>query len=313
MIAMEYLVGGPLEAGVAGHGGWPPGQVLSGGTRRRARSTRRTLPGSFIGTSSRPTSYRPPRARCTWATRDREAVGLDSNAETGTILGTAGYLSPEQALGKRATPASDRYSLAVVGVRTARRRPAVRAESTGPRPHATPRRHPFDPSTEGRSCPRPRPRVPERAREGTRRPLPDGGGVRRRAAGGVTRRRGTTGGCFPRSRCRRRSRRSVDLEHRDPAAQDEAVQRQDAAEVLFRCCSCCWSCSPPASRLPAATRSSGPQDAEGVEAEAGDDRADGHPARAERGATVTAPAPPPATAPAPTAGGTAGCDRPAPN
>jgi serine/threonine-protein kinase len=33
---------------------------------------------------------------------------------TGTILGTAGYLSPEQARGERATPASDRYSLAVV-------------------------------------------------------------------------------------------------------------------------------------------------------------------------------------------------------
>jgi serine/threonine-protein kinase len=42
------------------------------------------------------------------------AVGLDGNTETGTILGTAGYLSPEQALGQRATAASDRYSLAVV-------------------------------------------------------------------------------------------------------------------------------------------------------------------------------------------------------
>jgi eukaryotic-like serine/threonine-protein kinase len=30
------------------------------------------------------------------------------------VLGTAGYLSPEQAQGERATPASDRYSLAVV-------------------------------------------------------------------------------------------------------------------------------------------------------------------------------------------------------
>jgi serine/threonine protein kinase len=32
----------------------------------------------------------------------------------GTILGTAGYLAPEQALGRPATPASDRYALAVV-------------------------------------------------------------------------------------------------------------------------------------------------------------------------------------------------------
>jgi hypothetical protein len=42
------------------------------------------------------------------------AVGLDSFTQTGTILGTAGYLSPEQAQGKAATPASDRYALAVV-------------------------------------------------------------------------------------------------------------------------------------------------------------------------------------------------------
>jgi serine/threonine-protein kinase len=33
---------------------------------------------------------------------------------TGTILGTAGYLAPEQARGERATDASDRYALAVV-------------------------------------------------------------------------------------------------------------------------------------------------------------------------------------------------------
>jgi eukaryotic-like serine/threonine-protein kinase len=42
------------------------------------------------------------------------AAGLDSLTMTGTVLGTAGYLSPEQAQGDRATPASDRYALAVV-------------------------------------------------------------------------------------------------------------------------------------------------------------------------------------------------------
>jgi serine/threonine-protein kinase len=42
------------------------------------------------------------------------AAGLDSFTQTGTILGTAGYLSPEQARGERSSPASDRYSLAVV-------------------------------------------------------------------------------------------------------------------------------------------------------------------------------------------------------
>jgi hypothetical protein len=38
-------------------------------------------------------------------------VGLTT---TGQVLGTAAYLSPEQAMGEPATPASDRYSLAVV-------------------------------------------------------------------------------------------------------------------------------------------------------------------------------------------------------
>jgi serine/threonine protein kinase len=45
-------------------------------------------------------------------------ASVDDAAErltlTGTILGTAGYLAPEQARGERATAASDRYSLTVV-------------------------------------------------------------------------------------------------------------------------------------------------------------------------------------------------------
>jgi serine/threonine-protein kinase len=42
------------------------------------------------------------------------AAGLDSMTVTGTVLGTAGYLAPEQARGERATAASDRYALGVV-------------------------------------------------------------------------------------------------------------------------------------------------------------------------------------------------------
>src|SRR6188508_1056487 len=42
------------------------------------------------------------------------ATGADMLTDPGTVLGTAGYLSPEQARGEPATPASDRYSLAVV-------------------------------------------------------------------------------------------------------------------------------------------------------------------------------------------------------
>jgi eukaryotic-like serine/threonine-protein kinase len=42
------------------------------------------------------------------------AAGMDSMTKTGTVIGTAGYLSPEQAQGDRASPASDRYALGVV-------------------------------------------------------------------------------------------------------------------------------------------------------------------------------------------------------
>jgi tetratricopeptide (TPR) repeat protein len=42
------------------------------------------------------------------------AAGFDQLTSPGTILGTAGYLSPEQARGEPAGPASDRYGLGVV-------------------------------------------------------------------------------------------------------------------------------------------------------------------------------------------------------
>ena len=42
------------------------------------------------------------------------AVDSDSLTTAGTVLGTAGYIAPEQARGERAIPASDRYGLGVV-------------------------------------------------------------------------------------------------------------------------------------------------------------------------------------------------------
>ncbi|MBA2384754.1 MAG: serine/threonine protein kinase, partial [Actinobacteria bacterium] len=42
------------------------------------------------------------------------ATGLATYTEVGSVVGTAGYLAPEQAKGEPAIPASDRYALAVV-------------------------------------------------------------------------------------------------------------------------------------------------------------------------------------------------------
>jgi eukaryotic-like serine/threonine-protein kinase len=59
------------------------------------------------------------------------AAGMDSLTAAGTILGTAGYLSPEQAQGDRATPASDRYALGVVAFELLTgRRPFARESPT---------------------------------------------------------------------------------------------------------------------------------------------------------------------------------------
>ena len=120
------------------------------------------------------------------------AVGLDSFTAAGTVLGTAGYLAPEQARGEPTTPAVDSYALAVVafelltGTRPYQRRLAdgrggrtrERADSIGERgqPGA---------AAPGRRCARSGPR------EGTRRPLRDSRGARRRSSRGA------------RSRCRR--------------------------------------------------------------------------------------------------------------
>ena len=73
-------------------------------------------------------------------------AGDVSLTSAGTILGTSGYMSPEQAVGGKATPASDRYGLAVVAFELLTgRRPYVAetfaseaaAHATAPIPSAT--------------------------------------------------------------------------------------------------------------------------------------------------------------------------------
>lgn len=132
LIVMEYLEGGSLETRVEGHGGCPPGQVLDW-LGQAAAALDAAHAAGVVHRDVKP-------ANLLLDGRDQvhvgdfgiaSAAGLASFTETGTILGTAGYLSPEQARGERATAASDRYSLAVVAFELlGGRRPFASASTT---------------------------------------------------------------------------------------------------------------------------------------------------------------------------------------
>jgi serine/threonine-protein kinase len=114
-IVMEYLDGGSLEDRLRAGGPAPPDEALEwlaeaaaalDAAHRHGVVHRDVKPGNLLLTSEgnlRVADF-----------GIASAAGLDSLTMTGTVLGTAGYLSPEQAQGERATPASDRYALGVV-------------------------------------------------------------------------------------------------------------------------------------------------------------------------------------------------------
>ena len=113
-IVMEYLGGGTLAEALR-RGTPPPDQALGwlehaalslDGAHEKGVVHRDVKPGNLL-LDDRGSVYVADFGIAT-------AAGLDSLTQTGTILGTVGYLSPEQAQGQPATPASDRYALAVV-------------------------------------------------------------------------------------------------------------------------------------------------------------------------------------------------------
>jgi serine/threonine-protein kinase len=115
LIVMEHLAGGSLERRVAGRKPCDPAQVLEW-LEEAASALDAAHAAGIVHRDVKPGNLLLDE-------RDHvkvadfgiaSAAGMDSFTQTGTILGTAGYLSPEQARGERATAASDRYALGVV-------------------------------------------------------------------------------------------------------------------------------------------------------------------------------------------------------
>src|SRR4051794_20653053 len=114
-IVMEYLSGGSLEDWIRRDGAQEPGQALEW-LEQAAIALDAAHRHGIVHRDVKPANLLLDRNGNVHVADFgiASAAGMDSLTMTGTVLGTAGYLSPEQAQGDRATAASDRYSLAVV-------------------------------------------------------------------------------------------------------------------------------------------------------------------------------------------------------
>jgi tRNA A-37 threonylcarbamoyl transferase component Bud32/TolA-binding protein len=114
-IVMEYLGGGSLEGRLRDGGAQEPDQALTW-LEQAAGALDAAHRDGVVHRDVKPANLLLDREGNVHVADFgiARAAGLDSLTMTGTVLGTAGYLSPEQARGEAATEASDRYALAVV-------------------------------------------------------------------------------------------------------------------------------------------------------------------------------------------------------
>ncbi len=115
LIVMEHFAGGSLEDRLAGHRPCSVAQTLDW-LEQAAGALDAAHVAGVVHRDVKPANLLLDRREQVHVADFgiASAAGLASFTQAGTILGTAGYLSPEQAKGERATAASDLYGLAVV-------------------------------------------------------------------------------------------------------------------------------------------------------------------------------------------------------
>jgi tRNA A-37 threonylcarbamoyl transferase component Bud32 len=114
-IVMEYLGGGSLDDVLRREGAQPPRRVFEW-LEETARALDVAHREGVVHRDVKPANLMLDREGHVHVADFgiASAAGMVSLTMTGTVLGTAGYLAPEQAQGDRAVPASDRYALGVV-------------------------------------------------------------------------------------------------------------------------------------------------------------------------------------------------------